>query len=161
MLSKIAKEEISAIAISSTKIRKALEEGNMEMVNTYLGYDFVFSGKVISGQKIGSKIGFPTANIEVEETYKILPKDGVYAVQTEVLGNIFSGMMNIGYRPTVDGLQKTIEVHLFDCSDDLYQQQISVKPLYFLRSEQKFNSVEELKEQLQQDKKMALGLLSD
>ncbi len=160
-VSKISKEEINEIAVSSTKIRKALDVGEIQKVNTYLGYEFTLSGSVTTGQKIGSKIGFPTANIAVKENYKKLPKDGVYTVKVSVLGDFFFGMMNIGYRPTVNGKNKTIEVHLFNCSEDLYQKEITVQPIHFLRSEKKFTSVEELKKQLKADKELALRLLQE
>ncbi len=158
-VSQISKEEINEIAVSSTKIRQALNEGKIETVNTYLGYPFTLSGIVTTGQKIGSKIGFPTANIALKEDYKILPKDGVYTVKVKVLETSYFGMMNIGYRPTVNGKNRTIEVHLFNCSEDLYQKEIAVQPIHFLRSEKKFSSIEELKKQLHEDKDKALNLL--
>ncbi len=136
-VSQISKEEINEIAVSSTNIRNALNEGKIEEVNTYLGYSFVLSGVVTTGQKIGSKIGFPTANIALKDDYKILPKDGVYTVKVNILETTYLGMMNIGYRPTVNGENRTIEVHLFNCSEDLYQKEISVQPIHFLRSEKK------------------------
>lgn len=147
----IPAQDIDEIAVSSTKIRKALLNGELKTANNYLGYSFVLRGVVVNGKKLGSKIGFPTANINVEETYKLIPKTGVYVVQALIDNKLTFGMMNIGSRPTVNGSSQTIEVHFFDFKKDLYNQHISVELLYFLREEQKFNSIEMLTNQLKQD----------
>ncbi len=147
----IPAQDIDEIAVSSTKIRKALLNGELKTANNYLGYSFVLRGIVVNGKKLGSKIGFPTANINVEETYKLIPKTGVYVVQAFIDNKLIFGMMNIGSRPTVNGSSQTIEVHFFDFKEDLYNEYISVELLYFLREEQKFNSIEMLTNQLRQD----------
>ena len=148
----ISVEELDEIAISSTKIRNALQEGNIDLAKNYLGYHYTFSGKVGLGKQLGRTIGFPTANVVVEEEYKLIPKTGVYIVKCEINKEIVFGMMNIGYRPTVNGKNKTIEVHLFHFDQDLYNKTITVSIIHKLREEQKFDSVELLKEQLNVDK---------
>ena len=116
----IKAEEISNIAISSTKIRKAISEGNISTAKKYLGYDFSLSGKIVHGKSIGRTLGFPTANIEVKEEYKLLPKNGVYLIQSVINHNKYFGMMNIGIKPTIKESSKTIEVNFFDFEGDLY-----------------------------------------
>lgn len=155
----ISQKELDAITISSTKIRKALEEGYIEKANQYLGYNFMLTGKVIKGQNLGEKIGFPTANIFIKESYKLIPKTGAYIVSSTIKGVKVYGMMNIGYRPTVSGKHQTIEIHFFDLNKDLYDKKIKVEVLKFLRNEKKFDSVDELKEQLQLDKENSLKLI--
>ena len=122
----IKAEEISNIAISSTKIRKAISEGNISTVKKYLGYDFSLSGKIVHGKSIGRTLGFPTANIEVKEEYKLLPKNGVYLIQSVINHNKYFGMMNIGIKPTIKESSKTIEVNFFDFEGDLYHKNIEV-----------------------------------
>lgn len=158
-------EEISAqnlndIAISSTKIRSALNEGDVERVTNYLGYNFSISGEVVTGNNLGSTIGFPTANISIKEDYKLIPKTGVYLVKSIIESNNYFGMMNIGNRPTVNGKNQTIEVNFFDLESDLYGKTIKVELLKFLRDEQKFESIDVLKLQLEKDKIMAKSLLN-
>ncbi len=150
-------EEISAqslndIAISSTKIRNALFAGNIEKANGYLGYNFMLTGSVVKGENLGSKIGFPTANIKIIESYKLIPKTGSYIVQSTVEGDQYFGMMNIGNRPTVSGNTQTIEVHLFDFNENLYNQTLQIELLKYIREEQKFDSIDTLKNQLEKDK---------
>lgn len=157
-VSKIEKKEIDTIAVSSTKIRNAISEGNIEKANSYLGHCFTLSGKVINGKKIGSKIGFPTANIKIEECYKMIPKSGVYAVKSTIKNQEVLGMMNIGCRPTLNGKEQSIEVHFFNFNENLYHQKITVKVLRFLREEKKFNSIEDLKKQLNKDKEKTLQI---
>ncbi|MCF6166922.1 bifunctional riboflavin kinase/FAD synthetase [Lutibacter sp.] len=161
----ISQLNIDSIAVSSTKIRKAIEEGEIEKANNYLGYHFMITGEVVKGRNLGEKIGFPTANLNVSETYKLIPKTGAYIVKSEIENNTIFGMMNIGYRPTVSGKHQTIEIHFFDFNKDLYHKTIQVDVLKFLRNEQKFDSVEKLKNQLQKDKQKSLkyinGLLFD
>ena len=157
-------EEISAkslndIAISSTKIRVALSEGNIQKANNYLGYNFSLSGKVVSGNNLGTKLGFPTANISIEESYKLIPKTGVYLVKSEINNTLFFGMMNIGNRPTIDGKHQTIEVNFFNLDKDLYDTTIKVELLKFLRDEQKFDSIDALKNQLKKDKQLAQSII--
>lgn len=157
----ISKKDINNIAVSSTKIRKALEEGNIKIANSYLGYPFMLTGKVVDGKKIGQTINFPTANLHIKENYKLIPKTGVYTVKSTIENCTYFGMMNIGYRPTVNGKNRTIEIHFFDFNKNLYQKTIQVDVLYFLRDEKKFNSIEELKAQLIVDKKNALSIIKN
>ncbi|WP_136667709.1 bifunctional riboflavin kinase/FAD synthetase [Flavobacterium sp. H122] len=149
----ISAEELDEITISSTRIRKAIEEGKIELANNFLGYPYCFKGKVVKGKQLGRTIGFPTANIQIENPLKLIPKLGVYIVQVSLRNKTYKGMMNIGNRPTVDGTSTTIEVNLFDCDFEFYEEELKVSVLKFLREEQKFSSVEELKLQLQKDKK--------
>ena len=160
-VNKIPQQEIDHIAISSTKIRKAIELGNIVEANRYLGYHFMLTGEVVKGKNLGEKIGFPTANLEIKETYKLLPKTGSYIVKSELENETVYGMMNIGYRPTVKGKHKTIEIHFFDFNKNLYDKNIQIDVLKFLRDEQKFDSVEVLKKQLQKDKQKSLEIIKD
>ncbi|MEP6928291.1 MAG: bifunctional riboflavin kinase/FMN adenylyltransferase, partial [Ginsengibacter sp.] len=173
------------VIISSTKIRHALEEDDINTANEYLGYPYFFEGKVIKGDKLGRTLGYPTANIFVTDKNKLVPGNGVYAVEVVVnkskvneslnsketiphasnieyqTSNIehLKGMMNIGVRPTVGGTKKVIEVNIFDFDKSIYEQVIRIYVRYFLRSEVKFNGLEELKEQLLTDKTKALKVL--
>ncbi|MHC0439376.1 bifunctional riboflavin kinase/FAD synthetase [Flavobacterium sp. 3-210] len=156
----ISAQEIQDVSVSSTKIRKALDEGNMALANDYLGYDYFLSGEVVKGKQLGRTIGYPTANIQIEEDYKLIPKTGVYAVKAIVDQKEVFGMMNIGFNPTVNGQKQTIEVNLFDFDEDIYGKQIEVSLLKYLREEQKFGSVDLLKEQLNQDKLNALAFVN-
>jgi len=151
----IPAQDIDNVSVSSTKIRKALASGNLKTANKYLGYHFMLSGKVVNGKKLGGKIGFPTANIEVIETYKLIPKTGVYVVKSTINEQAIYGMMNIGNRPTVSGKHQTIEVHFFDFNSDLYHQYLTIELIYFLRDEKKFDTLELLISQLQEDEKIA------
>ena len=160
-IEEIPAQDIDDVSVSSTKIRKALAEGSVKTANTYLGYPFMLNGKVVNGKQLGGKIGFPTANIDVEEEYKLIPKTGVYVVRSSVDGKIIYGMMNIGKRPTVDGKHQTIEVHFFDFNQDLYEQSLTIELLYFLRDEHKFDSVEHLISQLQKDEIQARNFIAN
>jgi riboflavin kinase/FMN adenylyltransferase len=146
--------------ISSTGIRDLLLKGNIRQANSLLGWDYGFSGNVVGGSRLGSTLGFPTANITLEEEYKLMPPDGVYAVRAELKGLWYRGMMNIGNRPTVndDPVSKTIEVHLFDFERDIYQEKIRVSFVARLRDERKFDGIEALKEQLAQDRSETLRI---
>ncbi len=155
----ISKQDINDVAVSSTKIRAALQEGNIKTANTYLGYNFMLTGKVIDGKKLGKTINYPTANLHIEETYKLIPKHGVYIVKSIIDNNTVYGMMNIGHNPTVNGKHQTIETHFFDFNKDLYGQNLKIELLQRLRDEQKFNSVQELQSQLHIDKKNALEFI--
>ncbi|CAL2087378.1 bifunctional riboflavin kinase/FAD synthetase [Tenacibaculum sp. 190524A05c] len=157
----IPAQDIDTVAVSSTKIRRALKEGALKTANNYLGYHFTIKGKVVDGKKIGHTIGFPTANIEVKEDYKLIPKAGVYVVKSSIDSKTFYGMMNIGNRPTLNGSHQTIEVNYFDFSEDLYNQTIEIELLYFLREEEKFNSLEALTDQLKQDKLASLEFINN
>ena len=160
-VTKIAQKDIDDIAISSTKIRHALEAGNIATANTYLGYTYPLSGKVVKGENLGEKIGFPTANIEMSDPYKLIPKLGAYLVKTDIENKAYFGMMNIGYRPTVKGQNKTIEVHLFNYDSTLYGKTLCVYVLKYLREEQKFDSIDALKEQLHADKQKSLSIIAE
>lgn len=160
-IEEISSQDIDNVSISSTKIRRALHEGNLKTANRFLGYHFTINGTVVNGKQLGGKIGFPTANINVMESYKLIPKTGVYVVRSLINGSFVNGMMNIGYRPTVDGKHQTIEVHFFDFNQDLYHQKVTVELLYFLREEQKFDSVEDLIAQLKKDKESSLQFLEN
>ncbi|HEX3009444.1 MAG TPA: riboflavin biosynthesis protein RibF [Bacteroidales bacterium] len=154
--------EISGEKVSSTKIRHALAEGNIELANSFLGYQFFITGNVGRGQMLGRTIGFPTANIAVGDEHKLIPKDGVYAVRTEINGTMFNGMLNIGHRPTVnkDKLHKTIEVNIFDFDSDIYDEPVSVFFVKRIRDEVKFNGIESLRMQLANDRIRALEILA-
>ena len=155
VVEEIPAQDIDDVSVSSTKIRRALAEGSLKTANNYLGYNFMLSGKVVNGKQLGGKIGFPTANIDVKETYKLIPKTGVYVVKSSLNNKTVYGMMNIGVRPTVDGTHQTIEVHFFDFNQDLYNQNLTIELLYFLRDEKKFKSLESLIHQIEKDEKTA------
>jgi riboflavin kinase/FMN adenylyltransferase len=156
----ISVQEIKDVSISSTKIRNALTEGNMALANEYLGYDYFLKGTILKGKQLGRTIGFPTANLQIEEDYKLIPRNGVYVVKSIINRKTVFGMMNIGYNPTVAGKNLSIEIHYFDFDADLYDQKISVSILEYLRPEQKFDSVNLLKAQLEKDKETALEYLN-
>lgn len=141
-------------AVSSTQIRKAIEEGDVERANKMLGYDYPLHGVVVSGNKLGRTIGFPTANMQLYEPLKLLPKDGVYAVEVEIQGQDkkFKGMCNIGVRPTVDGKARTIETHILDFDEDIYGLPIRIKFKKRIRNEIKFESLDALRQQLALDR---------
>lgn len=156
----ISAQEIQDVSVSSTKIRKALQDGNMDLANEYLGYTYFLTGDVVKGKQLGRTIGFPTANIQIEEEYKLIPKNGVYIVKTFIDQKEVFGMMNIGFNPTVNGQKQTIEVNLFDFDADIYGQKLEISLLKYIREEQKFESVDLLKEQLNRDKKTALEFVN-
>ena len=153
----ISAKEIDEISISSTKIRKAIQDGNIKLANQYLGYNYIFTGKIVKGKQLGRTINFPTANISIDDIQKIIPKNGVYIVEASWQGKTHKGMMNIGLKPTVDGKNTTIEVHLFDVDQDLYDLEITISVHEFIRDEIKFNSIDELKAQLEKDKIISLN----
>ncbi len=148
----IKAKEINDIAISSTKIRNSIEEGDIQLSNSYLGYEFSFFGKVIKGNSIGKTLGFPTANIKIGTDLKLIPKNGVYLISTIINQKIIFGMMNIGIKPTTNENTKSIEVNLFDFNQDLYDTNITIYIKQFLREEIKFDSLNELKLQIEKDK---------
>jgi riboflavin kinase/FMN adenylyltransferase len=152
----IPAKEIDEINISSTKIRKAIENGDIERANLFLGAKFELNGTVIKGAQIGREIGFPTANVLIEDPIKILPANGVYVVAVSLGGVRLKGVMNIGFRPTIDtSLRKQIEIHIFDFNSDIYGQKLRVELLTRLRDEIKFENKEFLVKQIQQDVSMA------
>lgn len=148
------------ITISSTKIRNALTSGDINTAALYLGYQYFFTGKVIEGNKLGRTIGYPTANLLIQNENKLIPADGVYAVDIILKDSMLKGMMNIGMRPTVDGKKRTIEVNIFNFNEDIYGEDLKITIKNHLRSEVKFNGLDELKAQLAKDKEMAVGLNS-
>lgn len=156
----ISVQEIDAVAISSTKIRTALTNGNMALANEYLGYDYFLTGRITKGKQLGRTIGFPTANLKIQENHKLIPRNGVYVVKSYINQKTVFGMMNIGFNPTVEGENLSIEVHYFNFDADLYDQEIKVSLLEYLRPEQKFDSVDLLKEQLAKDKISALNYIN-
>lgn len=151
----ITAQEIKNVSVSSTKIRKAIEEGDIEKANSYLGYNYLLSGEIIKGKGLGRKLNFPTINLHIKEDYKLIPKTGVYIVKTIIDNNTVFGIMNIGYRPTIDGKHQTIEIHLLDFQGDLYGNKMQIEVLKRLRNEQKFDSLEFLIQQIQKDEKTA------
>ena len=157
----ISAKEIDEIAISSTKIRKALLDGNIKLANEYLGYPYFISGKVVDGKKIGRTIGFPTANIQINESYKLLPKNGVYVVSSKINNILYFGMMNIGKNPTLGDNEQSIEIHFFDINEDIYNKNLQISILEHIREEQKFNSLNELQAQLEKDKLFSLNYIQN
>lgn len=147
----ISKQDVEEVAVSSTKIRKAIEEGNIEKANTFLGNPFSLNGKVIKGKSLGKTLGFPTANLEIKEDYKIIPKSGVYIVKAHLDNKWVFGMMNIGTNPTVGGDKQTIETYFLDFSQDLYGQELNIQMLKRIRDERKFGDVDQLIEAMNKD----------
>ncbi len=156
---KISAQEIESVSVSSTKIRKALENGEIEKANKYLGYNYLLTGKIIEGQGIGRKINFPTVNLNIAEEYKLIPKKGVYIVRANFNNKSNFGIMNIGFRPTVGGKGQTIEIHLLDFQDDLYGSHMQIEMLIRLRDEIKFESIKELAAQISKDEESARNWL--
>lgn len=157
----ISAQEINENAVSSTKIRNAVLEGNSALAKAYLGYNYFFSGTVVKGKQLGRTIGFPTANIHIEKDYKLIPKNGVYVVKGACNEETLFGMMNIGTRPTVAGKNQTIEIHFFDFDKDIYNQNITIEILEFIRDEHKFESLDALKNQIQKDKEFSINFLNN
>ncbi|PIQ20345.1 MAG: riboflavin biosynthesis protein RibF [Cytophagales bacterium CG18_big_fil_WC_8_21_14_2_50_42_9] len=155
----IPAEDIDHVTVSSTKIRHALEKGDIRTANAYLGHAYSLTGKVVPGKKLGRTIGYPTANIEVPENYKLIPGQGIYAVRVQVNDKTLGGMLSIGTNPTVGGTQQTIEVHIFDFDGDIYEQNITLYFVGYIRPEEHFGSLGELKEKLATDQTAALVLL--
>ena len=146
-------KKIKSTAVSSTKIRKAIDEGDIALANSYLGDPFTLEGIVVHGDKRGRELSYPTANIELQNKHKIIPKQGVYLIQSDFDNRVVYGMMNIGTKPTFDTTNPSIEVHFFDWNGDLYDQTLQVKLLKWIREEQKFDSVEELQAQIHADER--------
>ncbi len=156
---KIPAQDVENIAVSSTKIRKALNEGKINIANNLLGYEYSITGTVVMGNKIGRTIGFPTANIEIDDEYKLITANGVYASRVEHDGIMYQGMSNIGVRPTVNHSDLTIEVNIFDFDKEIYGESISIYFVDRIRSEVKFDDLEALKVQLTLDKETVKKLL--
>ncbi len=156
----IAAQEIDDVSVSSTKIRNAIIDGDMKIANAYLGYNYMLTGEVKKGKGLGRQLNFPTANLFIKEKYKLIPKNGVYVVKSILNDQIYYGMMNIGFNPTVDGTSKSIEIHFFEFKSDIYGANIQVDILQRIRDEHKFNSLEELKTQLLKDKETSMAIIS-
>ena len=157
----ISAKELDDVAISSTKIRKALNEGDIDTANSYLGYHFMISGEVIKGKAIGRTIQYPTANLKLKESYKLVPKNGVYVVQSLIEGKRIFGITSIGTNPTVGGKEKTIETHFLNFNEDLYGKEITIEFLKFIRDEETFDSVEILRQEIIKDEKFAKQYLQE
>jgi riboflavin kinase / FMN adenylyltransferase len=174
-LQEIPKHVINEIGISSTKIREALLEGRIEVADKLLGYEFFFTGTVVHGDKLGRKLGYPTANLKIQDEEKIIPGNGIYAVYAELMSEKdkeavgkpaettkpvrYKGMMSIGFRPTVDGKKRVVEVNIFDFDQEIYDRQLTVYVKKYLRPEVKFDSLEDLVKQIDQDKIDSLRIL--
>lgn len=157
----ISAQEIDHVSISSTKIRTALEEvGDMTLANEFLGYEYYFSGVVVHGKKLGRTLGFPTANIVVDEDYKLIPKNGVYVVESELNGELVKGMMSVGINPTFADHPYTIEVNYLDWNGDLYDQKLKVRILDRIRDELKFSGLDELVAKLKDDERVTREFFS-
>jgi len=156
----ISAQDLKDVTVSSTKIRNALDKGEVSLANSFLGYNYFVTGTVIKGKGLGRTIEFPTANIYIKESYKLIPNDGVYVVQSQIKNKTIFGMMNIGTNPTVDGKTRSIEVHFFNFKKDIYNTELKIEFLKRLRSEQKFKSLEVLKIQLKKDKVSALDYIN-
>jgi len=155
----IPKQEVDHVAVSSTKIRKALEEGDIETANHFLGQPYRITGRVVAGDKIGHTLGFPTANIEIDTKYKLIPADGIYAVTVSHEHNQYPGMLYIGCRPTLQGKERKIEVNIFDFDRDIYGESLTIHFHKLLRGDQTFDGLEAMRVQLQKDKQQALAVL--
>lgn len=156
----ISVQELNDISVSSTKVRKAIGEGDISLANNYLGYDYFLTGTVVEGKRLGRTIGFPTANLMIQEDYKLIPKSGVYVVKSVFEGKTVFGIMNIGVNPTVGENSLTVEIHYLDFDADLYGTQLKVSILQYIREEQKFDSLESLKNQIQIDKGFAVSFVN-
>jgi len=157
----IPRQDIDDVGVSSTKIRQALYHGEVDLAAEFLGRPYSIIGKVVKGKKIGTELGFPTANIKVPQEFKLIPKDGSYAVRAQLDGQWYKAMLNIGIRPTVGGLYRVIEAHIFDFNQQVYDHTIQIEFVKHLRDEKKFDSLEDLKSQLQKDKITCLKLLAE
>lgn len=171
----IPEQDINDVAVSSTRIRLALITGDINTANLYLGYPFELTGTVIRGDQIGRTIGFPTANLQVHEQHKLIPAYGIYAVEVHIFDHlqnittgeyietepysIAKGMGYIGTRPTVDGMNRSIEISLFDFNEDIYGKTLRVKFLHFIRHDERFDSLQEMKDQIKEDEKQIRALL--
>ncbi len=159
---KLDKLLVENVAVSSTHIRKALENGDVHRANEFLGYHYTLTGRVIEGNRLGRKLGYPTANIETFDNHKLVPRDGVYAVNVEVKGHFYRGMLNVGTRPTVNFNvdHRSIEVHIIDFNEDIYNENITIHFVQKIRDEQRFPSLDLLQEQLGRDKETAMRILA-
>ncbi len=160
VVEEISRHDIDNIGISSSKIRKALLDGEVQIASHFLGKNYTLGGLVVKGKQLGRTIGFPTANIQVRELSKLVPQDGVYAVKVLYKDTILKGMLNIGNRPTVDGTYKTIEVHILEFNEEIYGEFLEIELIERIRPEIKFSGLEALKQQIQLDKVQIEQVLS-
>ncbi len=157
----IPEEDINDVAVSSTKIRAALLHDQIALANQFLGYPFFLTGRVIRGDQLGRQLGYPTANIQVAESYKLIPADGIFAVTVEVKGQTHKGMAYIGHRPTINGMTRNIEVNIFDFNQDIYDEQLRMNFHHFVRGDIRFNGLDALIVQLAIDRTNVMKLLSE
>jgi riboflavin kinase/FMN adenylyltransferase len=155
----IPRQDVDHIGVSSTKIRKAIETADIETATHLLGRPYSICGRVVKGDKIGRLMGFPTANLEIDSANKLIPAEGIYAVTVHHEHRVYGGMLYIGYRPTVGGKKKSIEVNIFDFDKDIYGESLTIKFLSLIRTDSTFNDLEELKTQLMKDKEQSLVVL--
>ena len=158
-IEEIPVQEIDNLTVSSTKIRQSLAEGKTSTANELLGRNYTFTGVIVKGRQLGRTIGYPTANVQVLEPYKLIPADGVYAVRVHVRGQWLKGVMSIGFRPTVNGIGRTQEVYIFDFQENIYGEKMTVEHVDFIRPELTFDGLEALKKAIDDDCKAALQLL--
>ncbi|WP_028523004.1 bifunctional riboflavin kinase/FAD synthetase [Runella limosa] len=158
-IEEIPRQEIDHLTVSSTKIRQSLVEGNTSVANELLGRIYTFTGVIVKGRQLGRTIGYPTANVQVLESYKLIPADGVYVVRVHVRGQWLKGVMSIGFRPTVNGIGRTQEVYIFDFQENIYGEKMTVENVAFIRPELKFDGLEALKKAIDDDCTAALAIL--
>lgn len=156
----IPRQDVQAVGVSSSKIRAALNEGNIQTANRFLGRPYSLTGTIVKGRQLGRTIGFPTANMQVDDANKLIPANGVYAVEVDYGGQLLGGMLNIGFRPTVAGTNQTIETYIFDFDKDIYGEHLTLRFRDFLRPEQKFDGLPALVAQLKQDEDAARARLA-
>ncbi|HVA98896.1 MAG TPA: bifunctional riboflavin kinase/FAD synthetase [Bacteroidia bacterium] len=156
----IPAKDVDNIEVSSTKIRNALLKGQIQKANKYLGYAYFITGKVVKGKQLGRTLGYPTANIEIADKHKLIPADGIYAVEVLHEKKLFKGMMSIGKNPTVGGTIRTIEVNIFNFEKSIYGEELVISFKKFLREEKKFSDLELLKKQMENDKEQSLKILT-
>ncbi|MBT1704686.1 riboflavin kinase, partial [Chryseosolibacter indicus] len=156
----IPRQDVDNVGVSSTKIRKALEQGDVLTASHFLGRSYSLTGRVIAGDKIGRLLGFPTANLELDSKHKLIPMEGIYAVTVQHERDLYKGMLYIGYRPTINGNKLNIEVNIFEFDKDVYGENITINLHHLIRGDAKFSDLEQLKDQLKLDKLDALRLLS-
>jgi riboflavin kinase/FMN adenylyltransferase len=159
-MEEITKEMLDDIQISSTKIRSALSSGDIKLANELLGHNYTLSGTVVRGLQNGRKLGFPTANIQVNDEYKLVPKTGIYAVYVYYGGNKYTGMLSIGYNPTFEGKEQTIEVNILDFDKDIYGENLTLEFIDFIRNEKKFESIDALIEEIKNDEKITRAIIA-
>jgi len=157
-ITKIDPQKYKDVSVSSTKLRKLIVDGNIKVANQYLGHPFSFLGKVVKGKSVGKKIGFPTANLQIDNKWKLHPSVGVYAVKLNIKGDNYFGMMNVGVNPTFNGENVEIEVHIFDFNKDIYDSELEVFIIEKIRNEIKFNSQNELISQLKEDENLVRNI---